>query len=409
MMPAHEGERAELSVTGAPGSLEYLCSASLRGCEAMQPLVAAIYEQLVLSPSTSELKKEKRDNSAFTIADGLVQRLITDVLYSGLSFRDVVGEEDDTDDDGEDDWFRVQGLAVPTDLRPLVESTRASVQSLAENHLSSATKDVMDYGHITVFIDPIDGTREFSSGKGEQCSICIGFANEDGKAVGGVVYRPLSKPAPTWVAGAQSEGYAAHNFSREARAPAAGKGGLLTTNGSISPFLESLIDELQVQRLKSGGAGNKMMLLLENSIFFTDNNSVDGSMIYIQDRGISRWDSCAAEACLEAFGGRLVKLTHLVGAEEETVAEQSEQYTYLASGTNLDFIPGSAHLTKYNFRSSGGDLLPSQKAVDPDEVKPYSNLCGLVALGREWSTDEGRKRITEAIRRAAKKNPPSFD
>ena len=44
-----------------------------------------------------------------------------------------------------------------------------------------------NYEQITVFIDPIDGTQEFSSGKGEQCLVYIGFANKYGKAVAGVI------------------------------------------------------------------------------------------------------------------------------------------------------------------------------------------------------------------------------
>ena len=56
------------------------------------------------------------------------------------------------------------------------------------------------YDDITVFIDPIDGTREFSTGLGEQCSICIGFSDAAGAPVAGIVYRPITDP-PTFAAG----------------------------------------------------------------------------------------------------------------------------------------------------------------------------------------------------------------
>jgi hypothetical protein len=36
---------------------------------------------------------------------------------------------------------------------------------------------------------------------------------------------------------------------------------LLTTNGGISPFTEALISQLGYQRVRSGGAGNKMLVL----------------------------------------------------------------------------------------------------------------------------------------------------
>jgi len=492
----------------------------------MNPLIVAIYQQLLLqvdgnneaerernksinsssnnnndddNKSNQMIKKVKQDNSAFTIADGLVQRLLTKVLFSRVNFRSVVGEEeeeeygddkaeggdDDNDDDDGDEssWSQVQGLEIPRELQPLVQSTKSEMESLALQYLSSESNDDDDesksnkhnnnnnYEHLTVFIDPIDGTREFSSGKGEQCSVCIGFANEFGKAVAGVVYRPiplsLSSPStkykyPTWVAGAKDEGYAVCDFGLEEEegeeegavvsvSSSSGitsdgmiGGGLLTSNGSISPFVSSLIDELGFERVKSGGAGNKMMMLLQNSITgnkFDDvdtfNNGVDNgkssSVLYIQDRGVSRWDTCAAEACLESYGGKLVKLTHFLDnmetsttttttMKEEGGQQQQQQcntnhpkeyYTYLASRTNLDFIPGSATLTKYNCRDAAtindGDMQPDPRAMSVEDVKPYSNLCGLVAVGREWNTVEGITKIEEAMRRAAGKNLPSFD
>ena len=387
--------------TGMPGSLERLCSISLRACQLMNPLISAIYEQLI-SSNKNDLTTVKADNSAFTIADGLVQRLLIDELFAHINFRDIVGEEEDEEkyhdkliDGGDTEWRLVQGLTIPDEIRPVVDSTRAEIRSLAAEYLSpkSNEKSNRKYQQLTAFIDPIDGTREFSKGKGEQCSVCIGFANEHGRAAGGVVYRPLSQPKPTWVAGAKSEGYAECNFDTDAGNI---RGGLLTTNGSISPFLESLIDELQMVRVKSGGAGNKMMMLLENE-----------NMLYIQDRGVSRWDTCAAEACLESFGGQLTKMSHLLEADD--AMEPNEFYTYLASQSNLDFIPGSAKLTKYNCRTSTKELQPNEKVIDVDQVKPYSNLCGLVALGKELNTVDGRMQIQNAIQRAATKNPPSFD
>eukprot|EP00957_Ditylum_brightwellii_P118359 9026654-Ditylum_brightwellii.AAC.1 len=41
------------------------------------------------------------------------------------------------------------------------------------------------------------------------------------------------------------------------------KNGLLTTNTSASPFLVVLMDELKLDYILSGGAGNNMLMLLE--------------------------------------------------------------------------------------------------------------------------------------------------
>jgi 3'(2'), 5'-bisphosphate nucleotidase len=386
------------------GPLEKLCSTSLSACELMTPLIASIYDELIISSSSDGVKKVKKDNSAFTIADGTVQRLLIKSLFSNVQFLDIVGEEDDgEEEENEIDWYRVQGLTIPKHIQPLVDSTRVQIESLAKD--LKVSNNEACYAKLTIFIDPIDGTREFSSGKGEQCSICIGFADEHGKAIAGVVYRPLSKPSPTWVAGAKSEGYATHNFKEEEEHSTRSTGGLLTTNGSISPFMDSLIEELETSRIKAGGAGNKMMMLLQQSINITNKEKTTNTHhghLYIQDRGVSRWDSCAAEACLEAFGGQLLKLTEFLQEEHDSY------YTYLASKTNLDFIPNTAYLTKYN---SNLQELPSsaQKAQDVCQVKAYSNLCGLVAFGEDYNTQEGRKYLRDAIRKAAAVNPPSLD
>ena len=286
-----EEEERAAPITGDPGSLERLCTVTVRACQLMRPLISAIYDELGQPSTSSDLgggllpsdeggassssaaaavvvvQKAKEDGSAFTIADGLVQRLLVDELFSRVPFRDVVGEEEedegaggggdgdsrggaavDARDGDERSWSRVNGLTVPMHLRSMVESTRSSVGSLAEESLlarggggassSSGSDDDDDdrrcryYRDLTVFIDPIDGTKEFSTGTmGGQCSVCVGFANGMGRAVGGVVYRPLSQPSPspsdggggpdggapsgpTWAAGALSEGYAACDFGR---------------------------------------------------------------------------------------------------------------------------------------------------------------------------------------------------
>ena len=393
----HKLKMASIS-TKEEGALQKLCSISLDACKCMTPLITEIYKAIKTGGGNSGVK-QKSDNSAFTIADGLVQRLLTDVLFDGVDFKAIVGEEDSTGDAKiEQSWTQVDGLSIPSHLLPLIESTKTSIASL-----SASLNDTKEYEKITIFIDPIDGTKEFSTGKGEQCSICIGFSNEVGQAVGGVVYRPLTTP-PTWAVGAKSEGFADCYFGDEDKRADNG-GGLLTSNGSISPFCDSLMNELGMNRIKSGGAGNKILLLLEKSIQLSDKDTPNtdtssDSMLYIQDRGVSRWDTCAAEAVLEAFGGRILKLT---GVATKT----QERYTYLKSETNRDFIPNNARLTKYN--SCLETIQPELLAMDASEVKPYSNLCGLVALGKEWNSKKGLMYITEAVQRASERNAPMYD
>jgi hypothetical protein len=65
---------------------------------------------------------------------------------------------------------------------------------------------------------------------------------------------------------------------------------IVTRAHNNSPFIESLITTLNCERVKSGGAGNKVLMLLEGK-----------GLCYIQDRGVSRWDTCAAQAVLEVY------------------------------------------------------------------------------------------------------------
>lgn len=366
---------------GGGPSLRTLCSVSKRACDALAPLVRAFYETL-----NSRTSKTKLDDSAFTIADGAVQHLLSRHLFGHSKFGGIVGEEDCNVNLSETP-YSVDDLIVPDEFVPLVDRTAQMIQTLSDDILPCDL-----YESLTVFVDPIDGTKEFSSGKGEQCSICIGFADERGRAVAGVVYRPLTDP-PTYAAGARGEGYFESHLD-VADPPATS--GLLTSNGRISPFLVSLMEELEWERVPSGGAGNKMLLLLERK----------GSA-YVQDRGVSRWDTCAAQACLEASGGVLIKLTSFLKGEED----EGSSYTYLSSETNLDFEEGVSRLTLYNCRPEVGMKKGDSSRIisDVSEVKPYSNLCGLFALGPEGNMVEHRRVLLAAAKAASAKNEPSYD
>lgn len=159
-------------------SLIKLCQVTKIACDILSPIIYSLYGSL-----NSETSKLKSDNSAFTIADGLVQHLFKDHLFSGSKFLNIVGEEDESKINIVKRPFTVDDLIVPEEFCNAIESTRFSFQEMAKDI------DTEAYKSLTIFIDPIDGTREFSTGLGEQCSICIGFADIAGRPAAGVVYR----------------------------------------------------------------------------------------------------------------------------------------------------------------------------------------------------------------------------
>jgi len=365
--------------------LTHLCKVTTRACTILSPMVLAFYSSI-----TGETAKLKADASVFTIADGIVQNLLIEHLFCGGKFANIVGEEEGSTINLSTVPYKVDDLTVPSEYEELINNTKFAVMELAKEIDASAYRD------LTVFIDPIDGTREFSTGLGEQCSICVGFADTTGTPVAGVVYRPIPQPN-TWAAGAASESFVESVLNSEG---GINSKGFLTSNGSISPFIAALMAALGYTRVPSGGAGNKMLMLLEGK----------GSA-YIQDRGVSRWDTCAAQAVIEAHGGILQKLTSFVSSKE------LKGYTYLKSALNLDYEENCANLTPYNAASK-----TAVKKGDPprkgrvEEFAPYSNLCGLLALrstacstGIDGATSASLDEIYAAIQSVKESTPPAFD
>jgi 3'-phosphoadenosine 5'-phosphosulfate (PAPS) 3'-phosphatase len=362
--------------------LESLCKITIEACGLLSQLILPFYQSI-----NSETAKLKSDKSVFTIADGIVQHLLINSLYSD-KFHDIVGEEDESHVNIVQRPYNVDDLQVPEEYYDVIDSVRSQIEELSQRISPEAYRR-----DVNVFIDPIDGTREFSTGLGEQCSICIGFSNAEGRPIAGVVFRPLTTPY-TFAAGAASENYRESVLSTEGPT---NPQGLLTSNGSISPFIARLIEELGYSRVPSGGAGNKMLMLLEGK-----------GGCYIQDRGVSRWDTCAAQAVIEAHGGTLSKLTSFI--DQQTLAS----YSYLKATTNLDFEPGVANQTPYNSNLSKeraaaikrGEKFPIT-AEDLPTTKAYSNLCGLFALDR--SNLCKLEEFSAAIARAKAASEPSYD
>jgi 3'-phosphoadenosine 5'-phosphosulfate (PAPS) 3'-phosphatase len=220
-------------------------------CEVISPIVFSVYSSM-----NADLKSLKKDNSAFTIADGLVQYLLVSELFKH-HFNNIIDEEDESivtfDDDSGN--VTVDALIVPTSIAKLVGSIKSKLTLLSHD----INKDI--YKNVTVFVDPIDGTKEFVNRRGEQCSICIGFSNSTtGNLLGGIVYRPITGE---WAAGAVDEGYVDGNQiinERSTEEPPI----FLTSSTSTSPYILELIKKLDGIKYAVGGAGNKILLLLEN-------------------------------------------------------------------------------------------------------------------------------------------------
>lgn len=326
---------------------------------------------------------------------------------------DIVGEEDGDEISIDAPPFRAGGIVAPAELEAAIISLRDKVDAL-----SSSLPKSDEYASLIAFIDPIDGTKEFCTGKGEQCTVCVGLADRvSGATVGGLVYRPIC-PERSYALGCRREGVkeaalrpprspgyssvpADGGAAAAAAAAAGGKGVFLGSNGGVSTFLEALRDDLGYEARGAGGAGNKALLVLEEE-----------SACYIQDRGLCRWDTCAAQAVLEAHGGLLVKLHPLVSGDA-SLPPRLEPYKYLASDHPDDFVPNVSRLNKYNAADgqlSEADLAkgaPPKYAATADQIKQYKNTLGIFALASDEpaAVDAARQAITRALA----KDRPAYD
>lgn len=66
----------------------------------------------------------------------------------------------------------------------------------------------------------------------------------------------------------------------------------------LKEFLETKL-KLETTHFKEGGAGNKILNMIENR-----------AEIYFRNKYISKWDLIAGEAILQAYGGRLFTLNN---------------------------------------------------------------------------------------------------
>jgi 3'-phosphoadenosine 5'-phosphosulfate (PAPS) 3'-phosphatase len=149
--------------------------------------------------------KLKSDATYFSIADGVLQHMFVDFLFAGNKFAKIVGEEDDTKVNLVTRPYTVDDLVVPEEFNSLVESTLKKIINLSQKIDTNA------YKHLTAFVDPIDGTREFATGKGDAVSVLLGYNDQNGHPVAGIIYRPLTMPV-TWAAGAARYTSACHRI-----------------------------------------------------------------------------------------------------------------------------------------------------------------------------------------------------
>lgn len=243
---------------------------------------------------------DKGRNDLQTAADRRAQATLVASLRHrfGTAIR-IIAEEALTEDDPDaplETAFATEVLHAEAELSPELRSLSTS--------------------DLVVWIDPLDGTREFAEaakvagGEGgganaealEQATVLVGVA-AGGRPVAGLIHQPFfgSSPVP-WERAGRSlwalRGGGLHGL--QATSPDLAHRLVLTTRshggGSVEAALNALKEAgLAHSVLRCGGAGYKVLRMLEG-----------GAAAYIfASAGTKKWDTCGPEAVLAEAGGHL--------------------------------------------------------------------------------------------------------
>ncbi|KAK0047028.1 3(2) 5-bisphosphate nucleotidase 1 [Biomphalaria pfeifferi] len=227
---------------------------------------------------------EKGRNDLQTEADRAAQRCIVATLHKHFPKVAIFGEE------SLDPAIRIPEDYIVKDFDPEVLS----------HPCPTGYKDVTD-DQVVVWVDPLDGTAEFTQGLLDHVTVLIGVA-VNGEAKGGVIYQPYYnyQEGPDATLGRCIWGLVGLGaFGFQPQNPPVGKN-LITTTRSHSDWMvtEAVNSCEPTDIIRVGGAGHKVVLLLEGKVH----------AYVFASKGCKKWDTCAPEAVLHAIGGHLTDL-----------------------------------------------------------------------------------------------------
>lgn len=224
---------------------------------------------------------EKGLNDLQTEADRSAQECIIASLSKQFPGVKIIGEEDARAvSQLKDDW-----IVSELDDEVLKKSCPETLRNIKEEQ-------------VVIWVDPLDGTAEYTQGLLDHVTVLIGVAVGD-TAVGGVIHQPYYnyKAGPGSPLGRTIWGIVGLGaFGFQLTAPPADKRIITTTRSHSTPLVQAALDAMSPDEvLKVGGAGHKVLLLLEGK----------AHAYVFASKGCKKWDTCAPEAILHSVGGKL--------------------------------------------------------------------------------------------------------
>ncbi|XP_076612639.1 3'(2'),5'-bisphosphate nucleotidase 1 isoform X2 [Chaetodon auriga] len=222
-------------------------------------------------------------NDLQTLADRLAQQSICASLSRRFPKITIIGEEELPAEDLSEDLIE---NGHSEDI--LQKTCPAEYSGLKEEE-------------IVVWVDPLDGTKEYTEGLLDNVTVLIGIAC-GGKAIAGVINQPfynyqLGPGAELGRTMWGMPGLGAFGFQLQ---EVPGDRRIITTTRSHSnKVVTDCVDAMEPHDvLRVGGAGNKIIHLVEGR----------ASAYVFASPGCKKWDTCAPEAILHAVGGKLTDI-----------------------------------------------------------------------------------------------------
>ena len=274
-----------------------------RGCAEIRRVAAQLDRNNEGGVRQVDYKIAGDPRSALTAADLAAQLAVVEPLATAWPGLRIVGEEDLACDVGAAaDGAVCASPLIEVQPVPVLRRDRCDGLRKYASIAQEERRDIVEASleRVTVFVDPLDGTREFVEGRLENVQCLVGVA-VDGRAVAGAVGLPFGGVGGEAVvvyglvgAGVATTGPRSVATRTSAMRPlvAAGDTDDATLRSAYAAARGTTGENVLV-----GGTGTKILAVVDG---FAD--------VAVMNFKSSSWDTCAPEAVLRAAGGRLTDI-----------------------------------------------------------------------------------------------------
>lgn len=238
-----------------------------------------------------------------TIADIACQQLISKSLKNAFPGISIVGEEKEE--------HCIKPIEPLLDL-PEIYFTKYLTPNKYYDAYDIINTD-LDLNDICVWIDPIDGTKEYTEGIKNAVTCLIGITYKE-SPIAGIINRPFTNETIFGFAEVPCiffEKYTVDDNDEingiesikiitedDMRRRDKNRRYVCCSRSHLTGEILQYIDQCKPDKVfKEGGAGNKCLLIMEGN--------VDAYIHY--SKGLKKWDTCAPQALLNCLGGLLTE------------------------------------------------------------------------------------------------------